>query len=751
MAPADPTAPPQPIESDRIDELLIDLLRKFRAQSNIPRRAELRVLGQHHDLYQHDPASSPYATDLSGFEVRMEDALPDEDRNKPSVFALNFFGAYALTFIAILSTARGDVLFWPDDSDNEGDRRSAALRNSVWKWFRQTEMPVSQVIQELFYLFLEGGFGSYVRTVQDGRRWGYVEEEMSVVADVSVRPALFTCSKCGMQNIDGGACLACGTPLADAPDVPAETMQSEVGTGEKQRRAVTRTVRDVISLTCLTRPPAARTIWDFPYLFYDREVDVSEIRAAYPEMADLEDPAVDGTDDASEGFARRLRLREAQGRGPGGTVLPINPNELVTFTEAWLSRTALFGIKAAAERQAVLAMFPDGVYVAMTVGKILDRRNEDLAKHWRFCYALPGLGQIRPAICAPLVTAQDLAVTIANIMADLLEYNLPLIFSNPACIDSAQFANSRAVPGEIYDVKPAAGSSVEDAFHTIQAGEPASFALAFFQHLHGPVMQFLSGVFPAAFGSHGGGNNTAQGMQLERDSAMGRIAIWGRGLGEHAAEVAGLVVEDFARNGRDPVKLVDRNPAGEFRTETIRPADLLHGASRARPEGADDYPTSWAQRQALIMEMSKNPMYSPLLTALTNAEFVSSTLGHGLSVPGLPQYKAAFSTIGRLLGQSPIPQDPVPVQGVGPDGGPMMIMQPQPPLPSEAIDPMEDPGVNIFAAVDFAFSAAGRTAKASNSEGWQNFMAWVMANQAKMPPPPQAGGNGGSGGSSSGG
>lgn len=223
-----------------------------------------------------------------------------------------------------------------------------------------------------------------------------------------------------------------------------------------------------------------------------------------------------------------------------------------------------------------------------------------------------------------------------------------------------------------------------------------------------------------------------------------------RALTEHEAAVGELVVKDFKKNAEEAITVVSKDQFGDFKTDRLEPQDLQIGEAHTYPELDEDYPTTWPQRQALLLQMMGNPLFASVFSMLSNADSIRQTMGHDLQLPGEAQYRRAFKVIKDLLGQAPIEQPPQPMMDQM--GQPMVdpmtgqpAMQPMPPLPSVQPDLLDDAIVNLTAGIDFAFSEDGNQARAANQMGWSNFMCWIQANHDKMamgqpnaltPPPP---------------
>ena len=1099
-----------------LQNALRDLLRQFEATCDIARREYVRNVLKNHELFRgnawrwfdYQTGTWRAYNSMSGGMTTVAGGVDAQ-----SLYTLNFFQGYALSLIALLSGNKMVVKFWPQNSRKPEDVEAAKKHDAVIKWFRTHEKTHSQLVKAIYLMWTDGSFGSYVRTVADGDRFGWRTEPQIEIQERQISPPMYTCPVCGTVNEGAVGCVNCGAPLPIEPDIPPQMANVPVQIGEKQV-PLARTLREIVGGLELLVPPTANEIHEFPYLIRRREMDKSTVRATYPELADkIGAPGgIQVGDTATSTIEKRARLQTLHGLTADRRPVPVRSSEYVTVTEIWFAKKAFYQLDDARQREELLQAFPDGAYVAFADDVLCEARNENMLDHWRVCHALPGNGQIREPIAGSLVQVQEIANDLVNIIRDIIEYTMPTTFIDSQVIDLKKWARSSVMAGSAYPAKAPPGQPLGNGFYQTEPGRLPEYAVGFLNDLRNSIAQFVTGVFPAAYGAHSSGNNlidvgeviptpsgfvrngdlkdgdqifgedgktytvlkahpekdevayrvtfddgtsvlahdghrwftltskereaafnrteerleyqrkyrrkkngqdpdapkgrtapkpkkfqpgkirttqeimdtlldkrgrsnhavpvaapfeaaeadllidpyvlgvwlgdgaaaggviacsdedgpsiarefaaagfelkrlktpytwyakglrsklgklgllgekkipegylwasprqrlallqglmdtdgcattdgkqfftncdrglvdgvyhlaaslgckprilesitgpvvngksgkvypggrpiwtvrwtnplnvfrlarkasrvktdtkasrrnyrhiisvervgaarmrcittsnpstlflfgknfnctgnTAQGMDIERNSALGRVSLFLRALTEHWAEVAELVVKDFKKNGTDPINVVSVDQSGGYKTETLTPNDLEIGSAHTYPELDEDYPTTWPQKQALLMQLMGNPLFQPMLTMMSNADIIKKTLGHELQVPGEAQYRRAFKVMQQLLASEPIPQPPQP--SIDPMTGAPVIdpmtgqvaMQPMPPLPSVQPDLLDDAGINITAAVDFAFSEEGELARQANPMGWQNLVLWAEANHAKL-------------------
>ena len=94
----------------------------------------------------------------------------------------------------------------------------------------------------------------------------------------------------------------------------------------------------------------------------------------------------------------------------------------------------------------LLALFPDGCYVAFAGDAYCEARNESMDDHWRVLHALPGDGQNRPSVGDSLVQVQERYNVLSNMQAETYEYGIPPIYADPQVLDFDALSNQVAEP-----------------------------------------------------------------------------------------------------------------------------------------------------------------------------------------------------------------------------------------------------------------------------------------------------------------
>ena len=659
---------------------------------------------------------------------------PDGQQPGRSLFVLNFFQGFVLSIVALMSTNRPTIKFYPDNSDDEADIAEAKASNTTIRAFERENNPTQKLIDLIYLLCTDGTVGTYIRTVSDGERFGW--DELPVFGTQQVPAGLpgFTCYGCGETTYveQPGSCPRCGEALPPSPSVMPEMIDQPIQTGTK-RVPRGRTVRTDVGGLELHLPPAADDQHDFPFLGRQREVDKGKVRATYPEIADsIVSGSTMPTTAALSTVERRARAEASHGTTMEGAAVFIDNGDRVTLTEYWFRPTAFWHLDNKKMRDGLLTRFPDGVKVTWANDTFCEANPESMDDHWRICHALPGRGQIREPIFASLAPVQEMANDLFNIIRDIIEFTLPITFIDSQVVKVSALRKSKATPGGMYNVTGRAGRAVGDGFYQTQPGQLPQYVTVFLNDLRTNIAQFLTGAFPAAYGGGTGSNSTAEGIAREQSASLGRIAMFLTQVKNHYAEFGPLVVEDFHRNGSDPLSVVDRNEGGDLTTTSVKPDDLGKGKARTIAEMDESYPTTWPQMQALYMQGMQNPQMMGIFAKLKNQDKVKTTLGMDLSFPGEDAYAFQWAQIKQLLATPPkmVPGQPM----VDPTTG-MVNMPPPTEASTVDINPLDDNASMLEACSDFYFSDAGKRAAVETPDGFRNFMLLASARKAALQPP----------------
>lgn len=730
------TSPPErPQTPEHLQKALRQLILNYESQSDQARREYVRRCLKLHEFFRGnqflwwDPRVNAYRspTQTGGL---LAGGGPQQVQN---MYTVNLFQGFLMANLAILSANHPTMRFFPMRAAEPKDKEVAQKANDYIKIFERRSKASDRLQEQIYLLWCDGTFGSYVHNEVNGDKYGFNEEPIVEMQEGQVGFETYQCLACGTAagENQGGMCPACGTPYSDESIVPPPTVMKPTITGTR-RVPKSRIVWDVVGGLELKLPPTAKDQSEFPYLIRSREVHKALVRAAYPEFA-AKIQGSQSTTMADGSLERKARRQLAQGMTTEQRAILVNTGEDVTYKEVWLRPWAFFQLDDEAARAELLEAFPDGVYAAFSDDVFLEARTERLDDHWRVCHALPGRGQVREPIGGALVQIQEMVNDLLNIVRDNVEFTLPATFVDNEVLDVDKWARSNVMAGATYSVRAKPGRSVSDGFWQTTPGQLPQYTSQLLSELRSDIPQFILGTFPAAFGGGTPGNPTASGQAIERDAAMGRLGLFWRTVKEHYADVAPMLVQEFARSGMEPELMTETTEGGSYINLEVAPEDLAKGNLQAYCEVTEDYPTTWPQRQGLLMSLMGNPIFQGAIAKLANLDEVKQTLGVTMEMPGEKAYNGAWKTIERLIVEEPVPQqDEMTGEVIGM-------------APSVQVGPLEDYQAVLEACKDFDLSARAQMLRDEKSPGYDNFLIYSAELMKAMAPPmpPEAGPEGG--------
>jgi hypothetical protein len=676
---------------------LRELVRQYREEGVVARRNEIRRIRQARLFWQGLQYAWWNPNDMNWhlpYENRSSDDRELEEMPRYQ-FVTNFYQGFGLSFVAVLSQDVPSVRFYPQSAQSLQDISAARAASDVATLIEQNNH-VEQLLTTIgYFLWTDGKLGAYVRYVADGQRFGFHEETILEALEIPLGEDAYVCPDCKKETVaavarprglDDGVTqnetssrVAAQTPPSDAdgynnsdnngyadsetkcPACGAQLTDANLRRAERvtiPRIAGTRRVpngQEVISIAGgleLNTPVWANEMHEYPYLQWQAEVHRAKLKAAYPHAADkIETSPSQGAEDV---YARVSRLSVEQGLPsihPGDALM-----NLITFDRTWLRPWAFYSVDDVAVRNELLAMFPDGAYIAFAGDAYCESRSESMDDHWRVLHALPGDGQNRPSVGDSLVQVQERYNVLSNMQAETYEYGIPPIYADPQVLDFDALSNQVAEPAAHFPARARPGQPLAAGFFQPAPATVPPDMLRHQQDLIGPVAQFLTGLLPAVFGGGMEDQKTASGYAMARDQAMGRLGLVWRRTKQFYADVMLLSVDCFRKNRPDDAEIPLLGPDGVFDSRAIRIADLK-GNIAVHPEADETFPRLKSQQRGVLQQMFaiNDPVIQKALVEPANLGFIKNVLGlTELVIPGEDSRNKQLREIQQLLASQPI-------------------------------------------------------------------------------------------------
>ena len=533
-------------------------------------------------------------------------------------------------------------------------------------------------------------------------------------------------------------CPSCGASLGEKDLKRAERVMVPRVAGVR-RLANGQEVISIAGGLELNTPVWANEMHEFPYLQWQAEVHRAKLKAAYPWVANkIQSAPSMGAEDV---YARVSRISVEQGIptvAPGDALM-----NLITFDRTWLRPWAFCAVEDEAVRAELLALFPEGCYVAFAGDVYCEARSESMDDHWRVLHALPGNGQNRPSVGDSLVQVQERYNALSNIQAETYEYGIPPIYADPQVLDFDAIANQTAEPAAHFPARARPGQPLAAGFFQPAPAQVPPDMVRHQQDLIGPVAQFLTGLFPAVFGGGMEDVKTASGYAMARDQAMGRLGLVWRRLKQFYADVMLLSVDCFRKNRPENVDVPLLGPDGMMDAKMIRVADLK-GNICVHPEADETFPRLKSQQRGVLQQLFglKDPVIQEALAEPANLGYIKNVLGlTELVVPGEDARNKQLREIQVLLGSGPIvvkkavasddwrvasEENSRPLAGARGDNAPREELVAMPTVPVDVL--LDDHAVEFEECRRWASSEAGQAARLTNPAGFANVRAHAEAH-----------------------
>ncbi len=685
----------------KVVHALRELVRQYREEGVVARRNEIRRIRQARLFWQGLQYAWWNPNDMNWhmpYENRSSDDRELEDMPRYQ-FVTNFYQGFGLSFVAVLSQDVPSACgFYPQSAQSLQDISAARAASDVATLIEQNNKVEELLSHVGYFLWTDGKLGAYVRYVADGQRFGFHDENMLEALEIPLGDDVYVCPQCGKETPTRNSKIetrkSAATPSSeyDAGSPPSNdefrvsSFDDQESTNDPQqcsncgeqlnptnlRRAERVTVpriigtrrvpngQEVISIAGgleLNTPVWANEMHEYPYLQWQAEVHRAKLKAAYPHAANkIETSPSQGSEDV---YARVSRLSVEQGLPsihPGDALM-----NLITFDRTWLRPWAFYSVEDIDTRNQLLALFPDGCYIAFAGEAYCESRSESMDDHWRVLHALPGDGQNRPSVGDSLVQVQERYNVLSNMQAETYEYGIPPIYADPQVLDFDALANQVAEPAAHFPARARPGQPLAAGFFQPAPATVPPDMLRHQQDLIGPVAQFLTGLFPAIFGGNMEDVKTASGYALARDQAMGRLGLVWRRTKQFYADVMLLAVDCFRKNRPEDVEIPLLGPDGLFDSRAIRLIDLKGNIS-VHPEADETFPRLKSQQRAVIQQLFgiNDPAIQRALVEPANLGYIKNVLGiTELVIPGEDSRNKQLREIQQLLTSPPIV---VPVQ-----------------------------------------------------------------------------------------
>jgi hypothetical protein len=562
-------------------------------------------------------------------------------------FCINIYKAHGETVIAALGAQVPTVRFPPDDAEDDDDLLTSKTYSKISDLIQRHNQVRNLQLQSLFILWNQGLLAWYHAPKAD-KAFGMVNIE-------NFKKQL-TCSACGESSpvedeedlLDGlHACKDCGAPM-------------EVSTvlDSFQESPKSRVIIDAFGGLHVKVPYWARKQGDFSYLIKSLDQPKPFLKSLHPHIADEIDN-VEGDAQQYERMARTPSSFTSFSRADDNV-------DLATHRQIWLRPWALEGLpkEKEAEKKKLQKMFPNGIYVAFIGNTYAESRDEDMDKYWTVCKGGLSTYIHSDALGQSLIPLQESRNVLFNLTIETVEQGIGSTFADPDVLNFDVYSKHEARPGMVYPARAKPGQNLAGSF--FEGGRATlSREVGPFQASIDKDAQFVSSAFTSLSGGPAEGKSRTLGeYQQSRTMALQRLSLaWTQfviGWAKLMEKSVHLYVENMIDDERFTVP--DPTSKSNYVNVWIRKADMTGHVGEVEPEGADSFPISTPQKQALFFKLVElnNEFINAALFDVPNRRTIADLLSFpDLDIPGEDQRIKQAVEINDMLKGMPVNVDPL--------------------------------------------------------------------------------------------
>jgi hypothetical protein len=393
-------------------------------------------------------------------------------------------------------------------------------------------------------------------------------------------------------------------------------------------------------------------------------------------------------------------------------------------------------------------------------------RNESMDDCWALGQAYSGDGQNRNAMGTSLMPIQKRLNNWLDLMNDLFVRCIPKKWMHNKAFNVEAIRKQTNIPGDVGSFKPQPGQTADQLVFVEPSITVPQSLPEFVKSYSGDLAELVSGAYPALAGGDTGQNDTARGIAIQRDQALGRIGPTWHTIQNCEATAMRQAVR-WGAKCRDK-SINERVPGGDaIRLEV----NDLKANILCFPQADENFPETYTQKQQRLMGLldgsAKNPALQEVFFNAANLVFLKRMVAlDELYIPQVASFEKQLGEIEIMLRPGPdgASSGPVPnpqlveaeqkiekMKQLGADPTKMALAEQQiaqaPDQEETSIEvdeEVEDHDTEAMACWQYLNSPEGRKAKHDNPRGYTDvrlhFIAHVTAAKQKAAanaPPPQ--------------
>lgn len=576
------------------------------------------------------------------------------DPDSRSQYVVNIYSAYGQVISSCLSREFPSTRFMPCRDDRDADITAAQTASKISRYVQRTLGGKELLRRIASILYTDGRAIGFTRYVKDAQRFGFANpnEAEGVVPEDENAPEMggISIAPEGQESQPG----IVGGEAPNGSDEQGET-QDLASTGQENERTPRgQAITTIYGALEAKIPMHANCLAECDYVHITWETDLSTARAGSPDKADQIQAGQAGP--GGDNIGRMARINCNSGMTnifPGQD----SRTSYVTHVYHWIRPSKFYDQSVPeAQRQSFLELFPLGCLIYFKGNTFIEARNICMDDHLKMIHGLEGDGAHRPSLGSFMVSIQRNLNNFVDLATDYLMRGVPLTHADSTLFNvDAINQQSNTVGAVIPFIAPETpGDTVVGRYWFQEPQIPFPEALMpMIQLFMEDMPQLISGAYPALQGDATGEQETAQGMAMQIDQAIGRLGpCWDR-VKEGSCGFVEQAVKAMAKSGEQTIELVgEESLVVEMRE--------LQGNFLGFPEADEGFPETWYKKQArigmLITEAATNPFLASIVDTPSNLRLIKDASGlEELKIPKLISNDKQLGEIQELLKESPQP------------------------------------------------------------------------------------------------
>lgn len=577
------------------------------------------------------------------------------DQDSRSMFIVNIYNSYQQTITSALTREVPACRFEPADRDNDVDITMAEGAEQLEERIERDNDLKAKMEDMARYLWTDGRCMFFSTYQLSAEQFGLEDNEPDVVPEDEAAISEEE-NEHGESQEQSESTEQAGVEVSEGSEGSGEADTGGAGESEAEGPAGIRKAKghEVVLVEGALEwkiPIKANCLAECPYIRRAMEIDLDIAKARYPDIADRITPATGGP--AGDSLDRLARVNVRLGVMDNFNTTDSQIQD-VTETKYFFRRAAFTHIKNAEVRKSLMNKFPKGAYVTFCGQTFAWAYNHSIEDHCTNVFAQSGDGAHRAGLGDWIVPIQEVLNNWMELQDDYFTRGVSQTWMDNEMFDVPALAQQTNIPGGVHGFDREQGVTMDQVIWRepeLPFPEPLAAAIESFK---GDLPQLLCGAFPALFG---GGDSaptdTAGGMMIQRDQALGRVGLPWRRIKEAIANVKLQAVKLLAKNYEGAIALTGSEAV------TVEMSSLT-GSIRAFPETDENFPVSYTQKQnqiaKLFTDAATNPQLAELLFNPSNLNELVGALGiKGFYLPQVASMAKQLGECTLLLKSQPVP------------------------------------------------------------------------------------------------